>query len=154
MNPHEEHKLERLIHQTLRELPRRRAPGTLEARVMAEIERRAALPWWKQGFAHWPVAARGAFVLVAIGFVKLALMGGVWVMSGFDGLQLQQAFATQFGWMESGLAVVRAIGDFVSVTLRSIPALWLYGVLAIFAALYAALFGLGAAAYRALYTNQ
>ena len=32
-------KLERLIHRTLRELPRRCAPGTLEARVMAELER-------------------------------------------------------------------------------------------------------------------
>ena len=37
-------KLERAIHQTLRALPPRRAPRSLEDRVFAELARRAALP--------------------------------------------------------------------------------------------------------------
>ena len=39
---HDPEKLERAIHETLRALPPRRAPRTLEARVLAELERRAA----------------------------------------------------------------------------------------------------------------
>lgn len=50
--PDPEEKLERLIHRTLRDLAPRRAPRTLEARVFAELERRAALPWWRQSYAH------------------------------------------------------------------------------------------------------
>jgi hypothetical protein len=154
MNPHDEQKLERLIHQTLRELPRRRAPGTLEQRVMAELERRAALPWWKQNFAYWPTGVRVAFLLFSGGLVKVAMMAIVWVMAGFDAAQFREVFATQFTWMDAGAAVGRALTDFVTATFQSIPPLWLYGGLATIGALYVALFGLGAAAYRTLYASR
>ena len=151
-NPHE--KLERLVHQTLRELPPRRAPRSLEQRVLAAIERRAARPWWRKSFAHWPIAARAAFLLLSLGIVKLALFGGVWVMSGFDRAQFRAAFATQLTWMENGFAVVRAITGFFDIMFRTIPPLWLYGGLAFVGAMYFALFGLGAAAYRTLYARR
>ena len=154
--PDNHEKLERLIHQTLRELPPRRAPGSLEQRVLAEIERRVALPWWRKSFVQWPVAARAGFLTLSIGIVKLALLAAVWVMAGFDTVQFGEAFATQFSWMESGLAVVHAIAGFFDIMLRNIPPLWLYGGLAFIGAMYAALFGLGAAAYRtlSLYTRR
>lgn len=151
-DPHD--KLERLIHRTLRELPPRRAPHTLEQRVLAEIERRAALPWWRKSFVHWPVAARAAFIVLSAGVVKLALLAGVWVMAGFDFAQFRDAFSTQVTWMENGLIVVRAIQDFFDIIVRNIPPLWLYGGLAIIGATYVALFGLGAAAYRTLYARR
>jgi hypothetical protein len=154
MNPQDEQNLERLIHRTLRDLPNRRAPGTLEQRVLAEIERRGALSWWRQGFAHWPVPARVTFLILSGGFAKLAIMAAVWAFAGFDSLQFQQAFATPYAWMDAGLAVVRAFGDFASVTVRSIPPLWIYGGLAVIGALYVTLFGLGAAAYRTLYASR
>lgn len=37
--------LEKLIHQTLRALPDRKAPRSLEHRVLAAIAARQALPW-------------------------------------------------------------------------------------------------------------
>ncbi len=40
--PDNEEKMERLIHRTLRDLPPRRAPNSLERRVLAELDRRAA----------------------------------------------------------------------------------------------------------------
>ncbi len=153
MNPspqnHEE-KLERIIHRTLRELPPRRAPRSLEDRVFAEIARRAALPWWHKSFIHWPLPARAALLVLLIGVVKLVLMGGVWMAAGFDTAQFRDAFAQPFAWMESGLAVVHAISGFFDIMLRNIPPLWLYGGLACLASLYVALFGLGAAAYKTL----
>jgi hypothetical protein len=154
MNPHDAQKLERLVHQTLRDLPRRRAPGTLEQRVMAELARRAALPWWRQGFAHWPMPARAAFILFAGGIAKVAIMAVVWVMAGFNAAQFQEAFATQIAWIDAAATVGHALGEFVSATLRGIPPLWLYGGLALVGFLYAALFGLGAAAYRTLYASR
>jgi hypothetical protein len=154
MNPHDEAKLERLVHQTLRDLPNRRAPHSLEARVRAEIARRAALPWWRQSFLHWPMAARIGFIIASAGIVKLVLFAAVWVMAGFDGERFRDAFSTQFAWMDSVLTVLRAGGEFFDIVARNIPPLWVYGGFAFVALMYVTFFGLGAAVYRALYVNR
>ena len=157
MNPlpenHDE-KLERAIHQTLRALPARRAPRTLEARVFAELARRAALPWWRQSFAHWPLAARAVFLLASVALVKLVLMASVWVMAGFDATVFTAAFSTPAAWVETTISLARGVAGFCSIIFRSIPPFWLYGAAAFVAVLYAALFGLGAAAYRTLYVSR
>src|SRR6266542_4058409 len=55
------------------------------AKVKTDILRaRASLPWWKQSFAQWPMAARCVFLLLSGGLVKVALMITVWVMGGFE----------------------------------------------------------------------
>lgn len=154
MIPRENPKLERLIHQTLRELPARRAPRSLEGRVLAEIARRAALPWWRKSFAHWPMAARAVFLLLSAGLVKLALMATVWVMAGFDNLQFREAISTKFAWVEALGVVARTLIEAGNSSLQNLPALWLYGGIAVVGALYVTLFGLGAAAYRALYAHR
>lgn len=154
MNPRDEQNLERTIDRTLRALPPRSAPASLEARVLAEIARRAALPWWKQSFVHWPLAARGAFIVVSAAMAKLAIFATVWVMGDFDAGTFRQAFTNQFAWLETALSMLRIVGDFFAVMGRNIPALWLYGAVAIVATLYVALFGLGAAAYRTLYAAR
>jgi len=145
--------LEQLIHQTLRALPDRHAPRSLEARVLAAIAARAALPWWKQSFAQWPLAARGVFIVFCGGLVKLALVAAVWLLGDFEASQLTSAFSTQFAWIARAGAVVRGIGDFFALLWHSIPPLWLYGGLVCLASLYLTLFGLSAAAYKTLYAN-
>jgi hypothetical protein len=154
--PPENHseKLERAIHQTLRALPPRRAPRSLEARVFAELERRAALSWWRQSFAHWPLPARAVFFVAALALVKLTLTVAVWVMAGFDSASFLAALSTPVSWAQAGVSLVRGVTDFCFVIFRSIPPLWLYGTVAFVAAMYAALFGLGAAAYRTLYVSR
>ena len=156
MNPPPDHeeKLERLIHRTLRELPLRRAPGTLETRVLAELARRAALPWWRKSFVHWPVPARAIFLLGSVGIVKLVLMAAIWVMAGFDLVQFREAFSQPLSVVENSLAVLRAVTGFFDLVARSIPPLWVYAGTAIVLSLYATLFGLGAAAYKALQAQR
>lgn len=156
MNPSHDpqDKLERAIHETLRQLPVRRAPASLEERVFAAIERKAALPWWRKSFAHWPLAARALFVVASIGLVRLAFVASVWVMSGFDMANFRQTVAERFAWVDATAAVLNAIGGSVEVVLRSLPPLWLYGGLAFFAALYVTLFGLGAAAFKAYQAHR
>ena len=154
MTPRDEQNLEQAIHRTLRALPQHSAPPALEARVLAEIARRAALPWWRQSFAHWPLAARAVFIVLCAGLAKLSIFATVWVMGDFDAVTFRNAFATQFGWVETTMAMARIVGDFFTVVGRNIPPLWLYGGLGVIAVLYAAFLGLGAAAYRALYASR
>jgi len=149
MKPHDEQKLERLIHHTLRALPDRKAPRSLESRVLAGIAARQALPWWRQSFAHWPLAVRGAFFVLAGGLAAgLVLLGAT---GSADSLHAVRGLLAP-------VAQVRAVATFVAdlgaTVFRSIPPFWLYGAIAFIAALYAALLGLGATAYRTLVVNR
>ena len=152
--PPSDDRLERLLHRTLRDLPPRNAPRSLEGRVLAEIERRAALPWWRKSFAHWPIAARAAFILLCLALVVLALTLGVRLVAGFDAAAFKAAFGQERLWLENGRSVVRAVSDFFDIMLRNIPPLWLYAGGAIIASMYFTLFGLGAAAYKALQAHR
>ena len=149
MKPHDDQKLEQLIHHTLRSLPDRRAPRSLESRVLAGIAARQALPWWRQSFAHWPLAVRAAFFVLAGGLAAgLVLLGAT---GSADSLHAVRGLLAP-------VAQVRAVATFVAdlgaTVFRSIPPFWLYGAIAFIAALYAALLGLGATAYRTLVVNR
>jgi hypothetical protein len=137
------------MKQTLRGLPPRGAPSTLESRVLGELLRRAALPWWRRSFAHWPLAARAGFVLVCVALIGSTILGGVSAMFG-DG-SFTSIVAQALLWMKPFLAVMSSAGGLAALLVRVIPPLWIYGALAVGTLLYVTLFGLGAAAYRVLY---
>ena len=143
-----EQKLERALAQALKGLPLRRAPGTLELRVVDELQRRAALPWWRVSFVHWPAAPRVAFVAVCIALVAATILGGVFALGDRS---FGEAAALVLSWVHPFLAVVSSAGGVATLLLGIIPPLWLYGGMALGIMLYVALFGLGAAAYRTLY---
>jgi hypothetical protein len=143
--------LEQLIHTTLRSLPNRRAPGTLEARVLAAVELRASVPWYHRSWAYWPAAVRFSFVAVASGIAALAVVALYFAGQGVElsrvmheaGLRFPQAAA----WYSAGSWLV----GFANRMVTNVPSLWVYGSLAAVAALYATFFGVGAAAYRAFH---
>jgi hypothetical protein len=141
-----EQKLERAFTEALKGLPLRRAPSTLEARVAGELERRAALPWWRVSFAHWPAAPRVGFVAVCIALVAATILGGVFAFLGDR--PVSEAAALVLTWVHPFLAVMSSAGGVATLLVRVIPPLWLYGGMALGIMLYVALFGLGAAAYR------
>ncbi len=143
-------RLEAAIDAALRELPLRPAPPSLELRVLEELSRRAALPWWRHSFAGWPGFARVGFVLMCIVLVGLALLGGVWVMHNLGSPALGALSAP---WARNLAALVGVAGELAALV-RIVPPDWVYEGLAASVALYAALFGLGVAAYRTLYLDS
>jgi len=146
MTPPDDKKLEHLIHQALHDLPPRRAPGSLELRVLAAIEQQARLPWWRQSFAHWPMPAQAAFIAVSIAVIA----GILRLPPGGEAFDSFRSLAANLAWFDAVGVVSAALADSVRIVTRSIPPLWLYGGLTLVAGLYATLFGLGAVAYRAL----
>src|SRR2546427_8626840 len=72
MNSEYEKRLENGIHRELRKLPELIAPRTLISRVMAAIEARLRLPWYRQSWQVWPLALRGVSLVIL-----LALFGGL-----------------------------------------------------------------------------
>ncbi|MBI3887193.1 MAG: hypothetical protein HY302_15920, partial [Opitutae bacterium] len=113
--------------------------------------RRRALAWWHRSYTSWPAWARAASLAAGVGSVgKLTLLFWVFWQTDFDRTGFAQAFAP---WLElpgriAGLA--GWVADFGARVVAGIPPLWLYGGLALVAALYATFFGLSAVAYRTL----
>jgi len=145
--PEEELRLEQLIDRTLRGQPPRRAPATLEARVLAQIALHASQRWWQMSFAHWPVAARVAFVLGSFVAVRMALRAWDWLAMPTGSSSLSSALPPEVSWIHSLFAAVASLFQFI-------PSMWVYGGLTIVAIMYAALFGLSATAYRTLYATH
>lgn len=133
--------LDRQVTRALQEQPLRRAPGTLERRVLAQIESGAAAIGWRRGFAHWPVAARVGFLAASVGVVKLALLLGTWLATPLDSPAVSVQLPSQIAWLQT---LFVAIGSVV----RTVPSMWVHVGIALLAIMYAALFGIGASAYR------
>ena len=147
-----ERQLARLFERTLRDVPLRRAPSTLEARVLSELRRRASLPWWRRSFSHWPALARAGFGVGSAVLIAGVFAGGALLI---DIAQSLPASGVRWlPWGRSAAALAGAIAQLAAALARAVPITWVYDGLAVSAVLYAALFGLGIAAYRTLYRGS
>ena len=146
--------LEQFVHQQLHGLPPRRAPQSLEARVLAAIEQRAMIPWYHKSWGHWPAAVQAAFVGCATVVSGAAVAAFYLLSQGAEASALAAAAGERLSGVTTAYHVVAWTIDFAGRIFASIPSMWLYGGAAFLAAMYATFFGLGAAAYRAIYRNN
>jgi hypothetical protein len=72
MQPELDPKLEALLDAELKRLPDIGAPGNLVSQVMTVLKVRAGLPWWQRAWWDWPLAAKSAFLLLALTLVGVA----------------------------------------------------------------------------------
>lgn len=145
--------IEKRLHQALRGLPVRRAPSSLEQRVLAAIAERQARPWWHQSYAFWPAPVRLAFFVLSAALAALVIVGAATLLPGVEATAGQPVEAT-LGWFAQIRATASALADVGGRFLPQVSTPWIYSGLALFAALYATLIGLGAAAYRVLWQNR
>lgn len=151
MNPESERQLERFVTAATRGIPSRSAPAGLEGRVLAEVARRAALPWWRKSFAHWPRFAQAAFVVLSLGAIRLVFAAqGAFPARG----RVDAATAAALEWLRLGNGLATSALRTAEAALGAAPAGWIYALIATVVAMYLAVFGLGAAAYRALWVSR
>src|SRR5882762_9678612 len=72
MNANDHQQLESAISRELKALPALTAPAAVMNRVMAAIERRLNVPWYRRSWETWPVALRVTSLAA-----MLALFGGL-----------------------------------------------------------------------------
>ena len=148
--PPDERQLEQFIGALLGQQPLRQAPTTLEHRVLRELALRASRPWWLQGFSRWPWAARVLFLPLGLGLVQLSFLTTARLVALWQTLRLSApASSAQSGLQTLGnlSLAVQSLGNMVA---REIPQVWIYGGAGLALLVYAAMFGLGAAAFRTL----
>jgi hypothetical protein len=142
--------MEARMNRVLRGLPNRRAPSGLEARVMAELGRRAALPWWRKSFAHWPSAVRISFLGLSVVAAAVLVTGLVMFSRSPNAHVFSGPVANARSWFFLVRDLAVSARDRAGSLVSSIPPLWLYGGMALLAAGYATLAAFGAATYRVL----
>ena len=74
--------------------------------------------------------------------------------NGVDTSALAARAGVHFSLLTKTYHLLGWMVEFTGSLFSQIPAYWLYGGVALVAALYATFFGLGAAAYRALYRSN
>ncbi|HTP38938.1 MAG TPA: hypothetical protein VMI92_05140 [Steroidobacteraceae bacterium] len=129
----EDAELERRVHRVLRAQPLRRAPVTLQQRVLDALRTQPALPWWRRSLLHWPRPAQALFALTAAGAAYLSTQVMGWCSMRLD---------------------ANPVTSLVQMLGHNIPTAWLYAAGFAIATLYAAGLGLGAIAWRTLFTNR
>ncbi len=147
----QEAQLERLIHGVLREQPTLRAPASLEARVLDAIERHS-LPWWRAGFAQWPLGAKAAMFAALVLVSKITLDVVMWLFS--NPTPVSHTVETTISRAKTTASLFTSLLEVGQSILNVIPAYWITLALVFAAGMYITLFVLGAAAYRTLYLNK
>ena len=142
--------LEKKLHAVLRRQPALRAPSSLEVRVRAGIERRAARPWWQRSFAEWPLVARAAFVALSACAACISVAGTLALVEG-PGAQQAAAVLEEFHGLR---LMIQWLADAVARLAGTIPPGGWYVAGAVLAAVYLALLGIGATAYQWLWKSR
>ncbi|HEX4377499.1 MAG TPA: hypothetical protein VHZ99_10160 [Steroidobacteraceae bacterium] len=149
----QQQRLERLIGAGLAEQPPLQAPSSLQARVLSELTRRAALPWWQRSLRHWPLAMKLAFFGGALIAGRLLIGGLAWSRASQAAAQLLQPGSVLASLQSLSSACV-TMGELMQrvadVVLHQVPALWLYGGIGLLLTMYVTLAGIGVTVYRSL----
>ncbi|MGH8254060.1 MAG: hypothetical protein ACRES2_08460 [Steroidobacteraceae bacterium] len=145
--PRDELELERYIGKLLRAQPLRQAPASLQARIEQQLTLQAARPWWVQGFSAWPWLARILFAVLSAGLVALTYLTTdrlSWISQALQQSSIANA-------ARASAQMLANLGHALQTLGAMIPSAWLYGGIGVALLLYAALFGVGAAAFRTLF---
>lgn len=139
--------LERLMQRALSELPLRRAPQSLERRVIEALEFR------RRGFAAWPLVARAALIACCLASAIVVILGLKELAIGLATLPADPSIAGRLHALREVADAAAALGALIAQLVRMIPPAWLLSALLATAFLYVTLFALVAIGYSTLYTT-
>jgi hypothetical protein len=148
MKPDYEHRLEQELERELRQLPLLRAPESLAARVMSQLQQRTRVAWYRQPWQMWPAPLRWLSMGLLLGAFG-GLCYACWLLTRAAGVSVaaHELAETCSGANALLQAAGAILGAFVSVIKHLglgilIPALILIGLG------YATCVGVGTACVR------
>jgi hypothetical protein len=129
MNENKNSQLEAAVDHELKALPNLRAPQTLLPRVMAVIEQRAGLPWYRRAWQTWPVPLQAVSMLVLlVAFAGLCL--GSWQL--VNAPAVASATSEASGWiriLSRTLSTLGVLVNALALAVRSLGPLVLFGIM-------------------------
>jgi len=154
MNDDENPQLEAAVDRELKALPDLRAPRTLLPRVMAVIEQRAVVPWYRRAWQTWPLPLQAVSLLVL-----LAAFGGLCFGSGQLAHTPAVVSATMeasgwFGLLSTIWGSLGVLANALTLAIRSLGPLVLLGITLALLAGYAACVGFGTLYVRLAFARR
>jgi hypothetical protein len=154
MSSEYEKKLEIAIDHELKTLPEIAAPATLVSRVMAAIELRRALPWFRRAWHTWPGSLQGLFLVTMVALFA-GICFGVWEASHTATFGL--AIHKVGGWF-SGLSALytalNALAGAVVAIIKQINSTVLMALLCAAGLGYALFLALGTVYFRLAFAKR
>lgn len=149
MNDVNECKLERRIHQELRDLPSLKAPKSLGPRVLAAIAAREAAPWFRKTWADWPLAMKAVFFILGT-----AALGGL-IAAGSTAPELgsfasgfSEWVSAQFAGLKPYYSLLARFTGALGVTIEAAGPNLMWYLAALIAVAYGTCVALGTLGYR------
>lgn len=158
------------MQRALAELPMRRAPASLERRVIGAIEARAGhapgengelsragsasrkrLP--RGGFAAWPILTRAALIACCIASAIVVVLGLKELAIELAALPADPSIAGRLHALREAVDLAAGFGALLVRLARMIPPAWLLSGLLATALVYGMMFALVAIGYSTLYTT-
>jgi len=154
MNENENSQLEAAVDHELKALPNLRAPQTLLPRVMAVIEQRALLPWYRRAWQTWPRALQVVSMLILlVAFAGLCF--GSWQL--VHASAVTSAASEASGWfrmMSRTLSTLGVLVNALALVVRSLGPLVLFGIMAALLLGYFACVGFGTLYVRLAFARR
>ncbi len=118
MNQEPDPQLERWTHGNLRRLPELSAPPSLLPRVLAALQAEARLPWWRQSWWRWPLAAKVAALAVFLASATALSFLGASIQPAAD--SLSTALDERLGIISHLWIALAALGGALETLLLSL----------------------------------
>ena len=154
MSSEYEKKLEVAIDRELKALPQVPAPGTLVSRVMAAIELRKALPWFRRAWHTWPGSLQGLFLVTMVALFS-GICLGVWEAShtATFGLAIHK-FGGWFSGLSALYTALNALAGAVVAIIKQINSTVLMALLCAAGLGYALFLALGTVYFRLAFAKR
>ena len=146
--------LEAAIRRELKALPNRRAPSGLLPSVMAAIQARAALPWYRKPWQQWPRGLQ--MISVTLGLIVVFGLAGSagWAWLTWVAAPVESARAIVLACFHLLWSITDALGSAMSVWVRSAnTSVWI-GIGSVVGVSYAMCVGAGTVVYHYLKVRQ
>src|SRR6185312_16273601 len=122
--------LARQVQELLGTLPLRPAPGRLAARVLEQLGRRTAAPWWRRQVMQWPMGARLSFGLLGAALMLLSLAGSASLLrlahpTALAHPVLAHSATPVLAWGHQVLLLVGIVPRLLTALLGLVPVVWL-----------------------------
>jgi hypothetical protein len=154
MNENENSQLEAAVDRELKALPDLRAPQRLLPRVMAVIEQRAGLPWYRRAWQTWPLPLQVVSMLVLlVAFAGLCF--GSWQLVHAPAAAAATSEAS--GWfrmLSTSLSTLGVLANALVLAVRSLGPLVLSGIVMALLLGYAACVGFGTLYVRLAFARR
>jgi hypothetical protein len=141
--------LEAWADRALKQLPERRAPAHFAPKVLAAIQKRRVLPWYRRPWLTWP----RQFQVLSVGSLGTLGTGAVWAM-GAARAAATPVVATVKNDASSVWNILNALSQALTLAAAQVPSYIWIGLVSVIAVAWLSCLALGTACWKLAQTSR